>query len=175
MARVLLVLPTATYRAPDFLDAARKLGAEVVVASEAEQALAASMGDRAVTIDICNPIDAAARISAVRGLDAVIGVDEQGVLVAAYAAAALGFPHNPPEAVAVTRDKALLRKRLSAAGLRQPRTGVAEDGGSYVVKPATLSGSRGVIRADASGVAETVERVRRIMTDAGEPGEVLVE
>src|SRR5438105_2591674 len=175
MPRVLLVLPTATYRAPDFLDAARELGAEVVVASEAEQAMAATMGDRAVTIDICNPIDAAARIAAVRGLDAVIGVDEQGVLVAAYAAAALGFAHNPPEAVAVTRDKARLRETLSAAGLRQPRTAVTDDAGSYVVKPATLSGSRGVIRADGSHVAETVERVRGIVADAGETGDVLVE
>ncbi len=174
MPRVLLVLPTATYRAPDFLEAARRLGAEVVVASEATQAMAASMGDRAVTVDICNPIDAAARISAVRGLDAVIGVDEQGVLVAAYAAAALGFAHNPPEAVAITRDKSLLRKTLSAGGLRQPRAGVAGDG-SYVVKPSTLSGSRGVIRAEAAEVAETVERVRGILSDAGESGDVLVE
>src|SRR5581483_5354871 len=124
MPRVLLVLPTATYRAPDFLEAARELGAEVVVASEAEQAMAETMGDRAVTIDICNPIAAAERISRLRKLDAVIGVDEQGVLVAAYAAAALGLPHNPPEAVAVTRDKAQLRRVLTDAGLRQPRFGV---------------------------------------------------
>ena len=34
MARVLLLLPTATYRAADFLTAARALGAEVVVASD---------------------------------------------------------------------------------------------------------------------------------------------
>src|SRR5438093_7954985 len=106
--RILLVLPTATYRAPDFLEAARELGAEVVVASEAEQAMAAAMGDRAVTVDLCNPIGAAEAISRVRGLDAVIGVDEQGVLVASYAAAAMGLPHNPPEAVATTRDKAQL-------------------------------------------------------------------
>src|SRR5437764_7948802 len=148
MPRVLLVLPTATYRAPDFLAAARALGAEVVVASEAEQAMASAMGDRAVTIDLCNPIAAAERISRVRGLDAVMGVDEQGVLVAAYAAAALGLAHNPPEAVAITRDKTRLRETLSAADLRQPRTGVTGDAGSYVVKPATLSGRRGVIRAD---------------------------
>jgi biotin carboxylase len=172
MPRVALVLPTATYRAADFLAAARELGAEVVVASEAEQALAGAMGDRAVTIDLCNPVDAAARLASVRGLDAVIGVDEQGVLVAAYAAAALGLPHNPPGAVAVTRDKAQLRSVLTAAGLPQPRTGDDLER-PCVVKATTLSGSRGVIRADSrEEVAAATERVRAI---AGADAAVLVE
>ena len=46
MPRVLLILPTATYRAPDFLAAARALGVEVIVGSEQPQAMAGSMGDR---------------------------------------------------------------------------------------------------------------------------------
>jgi len=180
---VLLVLPTATYRAPDFLAAARAVGADVVVASEAEQAMASAMGDRAVTIDLCDPVDAAKRIARVRGLDAVIGVDEQGVLVAAHAAAALGLPHNPPEAVAITRDKARLREALSMASLRQPRVlhidasdssaATFDRGASYVVKATSLSGSRGVIRADSpDALADAVERVRRI---AGEGASVIVE
>ncbi|MEA2426536.1 MAG: hypothetical protein QOF37_164, partial [Thermoleophilaceae bacterium] len=44
MSRLLLVLPTATYRASDFVDAAAKLGAEVVVGSEHRQALSDQMG-----------------------------------------------------------------------------------------------------------------------------------
>jgi hypothetical protein len=40
---VLLVLPTATYRAADFLTAARTLGAEVMVASDRRLV---SIGDR---------------------------------------------------------------------------------------------------------------------------------
>src|SRR3989442_13924291 len=102
MPKVLLVLPTATYRAPDFLDAARALGAEVVVGSEEAQAMSAAMGDRAVEIDLCDPAASAERIVALHArtpLDAVIGVDEQGVLVAAHAAERLGLPHNPPSAV----------------------------------------------------------------------------
>ncbi len=39
MPRVLLVLPTATYRASDFLAASRALDAEVVVASERRRAM----------------------------------------------------------------------------------------------------------------------------------------
>jgi biotin carboxylase len=162
MARVVLVLPTATYRAPDFLDAARALGVEVVVASEEVQALASTMGDRFVRVDLCDP-EAAGETVASAGArpDAVVGVDEQGVLVASYAAARLGFPHNPPEAVAITRDKRLLRETLTSAGLRQPR--VDPDTFPRVVKATTLSGSRGVIRADDEGSFHAaVARVRAI-------------
>ena len=38
------MLPTATYRASDFLDASRALDAEVVVASERRQAMSGTMG-----------------------------------------------------------------------------------------------------------------------------------
>ena len=58
-------------------------------------------------------------------LDAVVGTDEQGVLVAALAAARLGLAHNPPEAVAATRDKTAMRGAFAAAGLRQPDYRVA--------------------------------------------------
>ena len=86
MARVLLLLPTATYRAADFLTAARALGAEVVVASERRLV---SVGDSQVTLDLCRPEAAAEAIAAVaeeRPLDAVVAVDDQGVRVAALAA-----------------------------------------------------------------------------------------
>ena len=48
MPRVLLLLPSATYRATDFVKAADRLGAEVVVASDRVQALAEVRGDRAL-------------------------------------------------------------------------------------------------------------------------------
>jgi hypothetical protein len=49
VARLLLLLPTATYRAADFLTAARALGAEVVVASER---LLVSLGDNQLTLPL---------------------------------------------------------------------------------------------------------------------------
>ena len=94
---MLLLLPTATYRAADFLTAARALGAEVVVVSERRLV---SMGDTQLTLDLCRPEAAAEAIAAVakeRPLDAVVAVDDQGVRVAALAAARLGLPGNPPE------------------------------------------------------------------------------
>lgn len=180
MPRLLLVLPTSTYRAADFLEAARRLGAEVVVGSEEDQAMAGRMGDRSIRIDLCDPQSAAELIAArTSPIDAVVGVDEQGVLVAAEAASRLGLPHNPPDAVAITRDKARMREVLTAAGLRQPRFEVVgprtsfDDGTSYVIKAASLSGSRAVIRADTpTDAASAVDRVRAI---AGEDTIVLAE
>jgi biotin carboxylase len=174
--RVLLLLPTATYRAPDFVAAARALGAEVVVASEQRQAMADAMDDRAVVVPLG---DVEAGVAAVVALhrrapvDAVVAVDDQGVLVAALAAAAIGLPHNPAAAVAATRDKAVMRRALAAHGVPQPafaiaRTpgdvagAVAEVGLPCVVKPVGLSASRGVIRADDADAA--LAAARRVWT-----------
>src|SRR2546430_10704064 len=60
--RVLLLLPTATYRAEDFLAAAEAVGAEVVVASERRQALRGPMGDRALRVDLRRPERAAGAV-----------------------------------------------------------------------------------------------------------------
>ncbi|MEX0666202.1 MAG: ATP-grasp domain-containing protein [Acidimicrobiia bacterium] len=168
MARILLLLPTATYRAPDFIAAARSLGVEVVVASEEKPVLADTMGDRAVVVPLDEPEAGASAIEALdarRGIDAVVAVDDQGVLVAAHAGERLGFPHNPPDAVARTRDKAAMRAALQAAEVPQPRFAVFDDpdvvpdlGFPCVVKPAGLSASRGVIRADDSDAARTAAR-----------------
>ncbi|MGO9883664.1 MAG: ATP-grasp domain-containing protein [Solirubrobacteraceae bacterium] len=184
MARLLLILPSATYRAPDFLMAARELGVAVTVASERPAAMSAAMGERALTLRLSDPAVAAEQI-ADRAREtpfaAVVGVDDQGVMAAALGAERLGLPHNPPAAVARTRDKAAMRRALADAGVPQPRfallpfgvdvAAVAREVGlPCVVKPLGLSGSRGVIRADDAEQARlTAERVRGILGAAGEP------
>src|SRR5687767_7779336 len=163
--RVLLLLPSGTYKAPDFLEAARRLGVDVVVASETEQTLADAMGDRALVVDLGDPAGSAKRITALAArlpLDAVVAVDDQGLLIAALAANELGLPANDPEAVRRTRNKAAMRTALGAAShgvLHQPAFQVVQSGDDIgaiagelgwpvVVKPVSLSASRGVIRAD---------------------------
>ena len=182
--RVLLLLPTATYRAPDFVAAAAVLGVEVVVGSERAQAMAGAMGDRALVVPLSDPGAAADAIEALHRrspVAAIVAVDEQGVVAAATASERLGLRHNPPAAVATTRDKAAMRVVMGAAGLLQPphRLVRPEDdaaaaaeavGLPCVVKATSLSGSRGVIRADTPAEAVAVaERVRAIATDAGSP------
>ena len=177
MTRVLLLLPTATYRATDFVAAARALGAEVVVASEHRQAMARAMDDRAVVVplaDVDAGVAAIVELDRRSPVDAVVAVDDQGVLVAARAGAELGLVHNPPAAVAATRDKAAMRAALAAHGVPQPAfavagtpadvaAAVAAVGLPCVVKPAGLSASRGVIRADDLDAATAAaKRVRTI-------------
>jgi biotin carboxylase len=137
------------------------------------------MGDRFLRIDLCDLRKAASDIADhPKRPDAVVGVDEQGIEVAAMAAEQLGLAHNPPGAVAITRNKRRARQVLSAAGLAQPKVyddPVYDDAPAFpcVVKATTLSGSRGVIRANDTGELETaLERVRAI---AGAGSDVLVE
>ncbi|MEO9224403.1 MAG: hypothetical protein ABI276_05370, partial [Acidimicrobiales bacterium] len=97
-ARVVLILPTATYRAGAFLAAAAALGVDVVVATEQAPPLASEMEDRAMVIDLERPEVAAATIAAFteRGpVDAVVAVDDQGVLIAAHASELLHLVCNP--------------------------------------------------------------------------------
>jgi biotin carboxylase len=163
--RVILLLPTTTYRASDFLAAAAKVGADVTVASEEPSTLASRNPAGLLTLDFRNPEECAARVvrfSREHPVNAIVGVDEETALAAAAIARALGLAGNSPRAAAAARDKALLREALAAAGVASPRSRTfrVEDGPEdaaaavtypCVLKPTFLAGSRGVIRANDPG------------------------
>jgi biotin carboxylase len=181
--RILLLLPSATYRASDFLEAAGRLEVDIVVGSEFRQALAPAMGDRAVVVPLDDAGAAVAAIVALdarKKLDAVLAVDDQGLVVASLAAAALGFRHNLLDAVLASRDKTLMRGRFRAAALPQPTYVVVAPDGDVVaaadeigypavVKPVSRAASQGVIRVDDATQAEAAgARVRAILDGARE-------
>ncbi len=190
MRRILLLLPTHSYSASDFLAAGERAGAEVIVGSEKAQALSHLAPGRTVVIPFADPDEAARRIESLavdRPLQAVVPTDDRTAAVAARASARLGLPGNPPESVAAARDKALSRARFRSAGLPAPRDEVFDlDGESsaepaklswpVVLKPLSLSMSRGVIRAD-DAVAYRAARARlgRILADVGAGSRFLVE
>ncbi|MGH9392012.1 MAG: ATP-grasp domain-containing protein, partial [Vicinamibacteria bacterium] len=160
--RVLLLLPTSTYRTRDFLEAAESLGVEVVVGSEEPSTLESFQPDRLLTLDFLDPAGAAdvvLELHARHPLDAVIAVDEETAVAAASIAAALGLPHNPPEAAVRARFKHRMREALAASGVAHPSFTIARTGDDsrllargltypLVLKPVFLSGSRGVVRVD---------------------------
>src|SRR5437879_2225992 len=178
--RVMLVLPTETYRATAFLRAADVLALSVVVASNQAPALAALMEGRALTVDLDQPVESAERAAefATRWpVDAVVGVDEASVVTATHIAGRLGTARrNPIAAVQAARDKRLLRRCLAAANVSQPRfveldvdaesaaldEAIRVVGLPCVVKPVDLAASRGVIRADTPG--EVIAAVKRVGT-----------
>jgi biotin carboxylase len=172
--RLLLLLPTTTYRTQDFLDAAHKLGVEIVSASEHPSTFEERLPDSLVTLDFTNPTAAAERMAAfarTHPIDAVVPVDDATAVVAAAIAERLGLKANPVAAASATRNKWEMRNRLRAAGVPQPRYWpIALDADPdrvaetvdlpCVLKPLGLSASRGVIRADDE--KEFVAAVQRI-------------
>ena len=189
MARLGLILSATSYRGPDFVAAAGELGVGLLVATEGTLPLSSGV-EGVVAIDCDDPraaarsvVDAAADLP----LDAVLGVDDGGVMVAALVAEALDLPHNPVGAVAPTRDKGVMRGFLEASGVPQPRFATAGDpeeavgaaegiGYPVVVKPRVLSASRGVIRADdPASLRDAFARSLSIAHEAGAAPPLLVE
>src|SRR5215475_5030165 len=181
-ARALLLVPAQTYRAGDFLAAARRMGLAVVVGSDG----ALPLGGRPVLP--ADPRDAdrsATRLVARAGpVDAVVAVDAPMLALAATVAARIGLPHNPLEAVMAAGDKAAQRRRWAAAGIHQPAfqivpAGAGDDamaraaagtGFPCVVKAISLSGSQGVLRADdEAGAIAVAARIRGVLARAGRP------
>lgn len=160
--RVLLFLSTRSYRAELFLQAARELKVPLTIVADAPAPLAADPYGF-LTVDFTRPQQAAQEVAAFarrQPVRAVLAAEDEGVEAAAAAAAVLGLPHHPPDAVAATRDKYLLRQRLAEAGLPSPwyrRYPLEADPERLaeevpypcVVKPLFLSASRGVLRADS--------------------------
>lgn len=162
MERLLLLMTTNTYRASAFIEAAQRLGVPVVVGSDREQILSAANPGGHLTLNFLAPEQASGAIVAFAKqypIQAVVSADDDGAILAAMAAAALGLRHNPVNAVTAARDKHRMRAVLVAAGLPSPHStlvSIDEDPEEAarrvsfpcVVKPLFLSASRGVIRAD---------------------------
>jgi len=160
--RLLLLVPTTTYRTEDFVEAAGRLDVDLVVAAEKPNALAEAVPERLLTLPFKDPAASVRQVSDYARrypIAAVVPVDDATTVVGAAIGQALGLRANPMAAVSATRNKLAMREALGRAGVPQPEFaafGVKEDpavvamGVSYpcVLKPLVLSASRGVIRAD---------------------------
>ena len=160
--RVLLLLPTTSYKARDFLAAADLLGVDVTVGTDRRQALDSVAPGQNLVLDFPQPENSLQRILEAHRLTpfrAVLGVDDETTVLAAMAGAALGLPHNPETAARAARDKYETRRLMAAAGMRVPtfhrvslESAPAEVARKIsfpcVLKPLGLSASRGVLRAD---------------------------
>ena len=171
---VLLLLPTRTYRATDFLAAAGRLDIEVAVGSDRPQTLSELSPRKTLTLnfqDAAKGTEEIVRFASAYPIDAIIGVDDDTTILAAMASKALSFPYNSVESAYATRNKYRMRKALADTGIHTPRfklfstdenpdTLAHQIGYPCIVKPLSLSASRGVIRADTP--AEFVGAFRRV-------------
>ncbi|MCH7485926.1 MAG: ATP-grasp domain-containing protein [Proteobacteria bacterium] len=172
MKRLLLLVPTTSYRVGDFLAAAQRLGVDVAVGSDQPQVLESH--GRTVTVDFLDLEKGVRQIVAYAGrypLLAIVPTDEETTLLAALASRELGLAHNTPESVEAAGNKFRFRTVLANSGLTVPRfslysTGddperLADEAGyPGVLKPLAMSASRGVIRVDDRG--EFIGAFRRI-------------
>jgi len=179
--RLLLLLPTVTYRTVAFVEAARRLGIAVTVASERPSTFERANPAGLVTLDFADPAHAAAQARAfarAHPVHGVVAVDDDTAVVAAAVAQELGLRGHPVAAARAARDKHQQRQLLAAAGVAVPRfelLTIAADPervagrAAYpcVLKPLRLSASRGVVRAD--DVQSFVAAFRRLQAILEQP------
>ena len=176
--RVLLLLPTSTYRTTAFVEAARRLGAPLTVASERPSTFEAAQPESLLTLDFADPERAARQAKQFASqypIAGVVAVDDDTAIVAATIAKTLGLKGNAVGAAIAARDKHVQRVQMRDAGVRIPRFQVrgidenpeaaaAEAPYPCVLKPLRLSASRGVIRAnDPTEFVAAHTRLKRIL------------
>jgi len=180
--RLLLVAPRYSYRIAAYLEAAERLDLALSVASDGRHSLVGALRD-GIHADLDDLAGARERILAALAstpVHGVVGTDDKVMELAASLAACLAVPGNPAAAARLTRRKDLARRALAAAGVPVPEHEVLALAAAargvlphidfpLVVKPLSMSASRGVIRADdAAQFREACARVRRIVVEAGE-------
>jgi ATP-grasp domain/L-amino acid ligase C-terminal domain 2/ATP-grasp N-terminal domain len=162
--RALIIATTTGYQIRSFGEAAGTLGVRLVFASDRCDQLEDPWWDQAIPIRFHD--EAASLRSIVDAMgsappDGVIAVGDRPVTIAARVNEVFGLPGNPPPAALASRNKLESRRMLDAAGLLVPAfraVSVDEDPAEIslslrypvVLKPLTMSASRGVIRADTT-------------------------
>ncbi len=190
--KLLLVVPSNTYRAQRFLEAARRLGVLVAIATDSEMSAPDHLGMVFDRLDFCDAPSAAEELASLArsyGITHALAVDEGGVEIAALTNASLTGSGQGLEGILATRDKAGLRTALSAAEIPQPRwvrlpaacssdhAALRDIGFPLVVKPTKGSGSIGVTLArNQNELARSVEIARAVGEEMKTRGnEILAE
>ncbi|HLG98757.1 MAG TPA: ATP-grasp domain-containing protein [Bryobacteraceae bacterium] len=175
--RVLLIGATTGYQTRVFAGAAERLGYELVLATDRCHILDDPWGDQAIPLRFEDPQRAASALAEKARVDGIVAVGDRPAYIAALAAERMGLPYNSSPSVEAARDKFLARERFRSAGMRVPEyfralisdgPECAADRASYpcVLKPLTLSASRGVIRANnRPEFLSAFERIAALLAD----------
>jgi biotin carboxylase len=165
--RLLLIAPPGSYRTVAYLETARNLGVDVLVASEGKHSLVGEIA-AGLHVDLHSPgaLHLLLQANEERPFSGVVATDDASVELASRIARALDLPHNPPHAAKLSRRKDLSRQALQQAGVPVPTFRVVDLAAPLrdqlqdidfpcVIKPLAMSASRGVIRADNPAAVET--------------------
>jgi len=166
MKRVLLFASTTGYQVRVFAEAARRMGLDLVLATDRCHVLEDPWGDNAVAVRFEDPLSAVDALAARGPFAGVVAVGDRPAFVAAQIAEQLGLRFSPSNALRAANHKFLAREHFKAAGLPTPRYWLNSPPDAYpcVLKPLGLSGSRGVIRANnESEFAEAFARIQKLV------------
>jgi biotin carboxylase len=176
--RVLLLATTTGYQTRQFGEAAQRLGVKLLFATDRCDQLDDPWWDGAIPVRFHREATTVEAIITEAGrseIHGLLAVGDRPTVAAAYAAQLLGLAGHPPDAVKAARDKRLTRERFRNAGLNVPwvitlsRFADPDDEAKrlrypVVLKPAVLSGSRGVMRADdPQAFIAAFERLQRLL------------
>src|SRR5258708_34009689 len=114
--RLLLLLPTVTYRTVAFVEAARRLGVDVTVASERPSTFERANPTGLVTLDFADPAHAAVQartFAYAHPVHGIVAVDDDTAVGAPPIAQGLGLRGNPRAPAPGARDKPQAPQRLA--------------------------------------------------------------
>ncbi len=162
--RVLLLMPSTTYHAADFMRAAARLGVPVTVGTDGSQAFQDLVPGSTITLDFGDLAGASAAVVELHRrfpIGAVVAADDETTALAAAVAEPLGLAHNPLEAVLPTRSKLSLRRVLDAAGLPSPGYRVLDLGPEFTSRDVAERTSRveTAVREALEGAGDDAEGV----------------
>lgn len=185
MRSVLLVAPHNSYRIHAYVEAANHLGINLVIASQSQYSLVSAVSD-GIQVDFSDDelsLVVALEANKQHQFQAVISTDDGGVRLASVIAQALGLSSNAPDSAELTRRKDLARQRLQSKNIVTPAFRVVDVTQSIpsqiidlaypvVVKPLSMSGSKGVIRVNNDQeLLDAVDRVKTIVAHISTPFE----
>jgi hypothetical protein len=178
--RVLLVATTTGYQTRAFGEAAARLGVELVFATDRCAVLDDPWRDAAIPIRFHEQDASLARVVDVartRPFDGIIAVGDRPAAFAARVQEVLGLPGHSPDAAEAARSKRQTRERLRDAGALVPpfivaplnvtAARLADSAVPFpaVLKPVSLSASRGVMRVDsADALPAALGRLRQLLS-----------
>lgn len=176
-ARVLLVAETTGYQIRMFGEVAKRCGISLVFATDRCHQLDDPWRDAAVPIRFHNEAESVGAIvenAARHRIDGIVAVGDRPAVLGALAAQALGVRFHPAEAARIATNKLDTRNRFREAGVPVPwfksvpleidKKDLDEVPFPCVVKPLTLSASRGVIKAESPSELKTaVGRLAKLL------------
>ena len=160
---VILIIPSGSYRTKAFMNAVIKLDLKVLVITDKSQVFSEHYPENVITMNFQlwkDRLDIIREWSERYDLKAVIGVDEESIILAARLSESLCIEHNSLESVKITKDKYLMRRELKKFGLigpwfkrfsvhKLPKEIFSEISLPCVIKPTFLSASQGVLRVNS--------------------------